>query len=184
MNVEYVFLDMDGVIVDFVPTTLERLGFRPDDYDPKGQWDMEKVLGITVEEFWEAIDDIEFWSTLPKTEFFEPMMQLLRPYIEQKKVVLLSSPSRQSSPAAGKILWIEDNIPGMPYIFTSKKSLLATPNRVLIDDSDKNIDYWRKAGGIGIRLPRPWNKDYTIKRVWPTFMSRWNRCVADRFCEF
>ena len=46
------------------------------------------------------------------------------------------------------------------YALTPQKHLLAGPNRILIDDNDRNIEAFRAAGGIGILFPQPWNANH------------------------
>lgn len=55
---------------------------------------------------------------------------------------------------AEKIRWVHDNLDGFNNIYTTTsgadKHKYAAPNHILIDDRDKAILPWRKAGGIGI----------------------------------
>ena len=56
--------------------------------------------------------------------------------------------------AAEKIRWVMDNLNGYDQILHTisgaDKHKYAAPNHILIDDRDKAILPWRKAGGIGI----------------------------------
>ena len=79
--------------------------------------------------------------------------QQLWDYIKQYSPTLLTAPSREKSSEIGKQEWIDKNIPGTPVEFRQahKKQELATPNAILIDDREDNIERWIEAGGIGIR---------------------------------
>lgn len=150
------FLDMDGVIVDFLGAAIKTHNLPCSVNDIKN-WDgMYEYWDGTAEEFWEPLDTA-WWSNLPFTEEGREIIDLLAPF----KPVILSSPVRDC--AGGKQRWIEKNLPEYHdhgrYIFTSKKTLLSRPGRILIDDAEHFIDPWIKAGGIGILVPRSWNRN-------------------------
>jgi predicted kinase len=136
-----VYCDMDGVIVDF-EHGYDRLTGR-------------KAPGVNStynkDDFWGAITKAgkDFWADL---EWMEDGQQLWN-YIKQYNPTLLTAPSREESSKIGKQEWIDKNIPGTPVEFrlAHKKQELATPNAILIDDREDNIERWIEAGGIGIR---------------------------------
>ena len=43
------------------------------------------------------------------------------------------------------------------FLIGPSKHLCANPETLLIDDSDKNVDSFRKCGGQAVLVPRPWN---------------------------
>lgn len=45
------------------------------------------------------------------------------------------------------------------YQIGPKKELNAKSGAILIDDSDKNVENYRAAGGCAILFPQPWNKN-------------------------
>lgn len=150
------FLDMDGVIVDFLGAVIKAHNLNCSVNDIRN-WDgMYKYWNGTTKEFWEPLDEA-FWSNLPFTEEGREIIDLLAPF----KPVILSSPVRNC--AGGKQKWIEKNLPEYMdhgrYIFTPKKTLLSGPGRVLIDDAEHFIDPWVMAGGMGILVPRSWNRN-------------------------
>lgn len=49
-------------------------------------------------------------------------------------------------------------------ILTNRKEVFSGPGRALIDDRDENVEGWEKAGGIGVLVPRPWNKTKASRR--------------------
>jgi predicted kinase len=135
------YCDMDGVIVDFEHgynrlTGRDAPGFSSP-YDKN--------------EFWDAITKAgaEFWADL---EWMSDGQQLWD-YIKQYNPKLLTAPSMDPSSKEGKLQWIEKHIPGTKAIFKQAKykQELASPNAILIDDREDNIERWIEAGGIGIR---------------------------------
>lgn len=181
--VNHIFIDMDGVVADFVSAAMAVHGhtYVPEDW-PAGFWNLEEVMKMTTEKFWKRID-----------EQFEHFWRLLAPYPWAENLIqevahsgvpwsFLSSPSSAAASSAGKVQWLQ-NWRGRhfrDYILTpaSNKRLLAGPGRVLIDDSDRNCDQWASAGGSAILIPQPWNslhgKSAGCDRV---------AYVAERLCE-
>jgi len=43
------------------------------------------------------------------------------------------------------------------YLIGPAKHFAATPDSLLVDDSEKNIDMWVAWGGVGLLFPCPWN---------------------------
>jgi hypothetical protein len=139
-NQQYqLFVDMDGVIVDF-EDGYERLTGK----DIKGN----HVKGDG--DFWQPITDagVKFWAGLK----WMPDGKELWSYIKSYNPEILSAPSREESSKIGKHVWIKNNIPGVKLILKSapRKQELAEPNAILIDDRKDNIEQWVNAGGIGI----------------------------------
>lgn len=136
-----VYCDMDGVIVDF-------------------EHGYDRLTGRKAPGFSSPYDKTEFWAAITKAgakfwadlEWMEDGQQLWN-YIKQYSPTLLTAPSREKSSEIGKQEWIDKNIPGTPVEFRQahKKQELATPNAILIDDREDNIERWIEAGGIGIR---------------------------------
>tara|TARA_Y100000310_G_C20563128_1_gene754078 strand:+ start:306 stop:881 length:576 start_codon:yes stop_codon:yes gene_type:complete len=162
-----IFLDIDGVIVDFVGGALKAHRRKLDYSQHKGEYDMCKLLDMTPEEFWSKLDDPLFWIELEIYDGFYKFWEEI--YELDQEIYLLSSPSRAVSSYAGKYVWYQQNIykgcksSGVKppkLILTSQKHLLAAPDRILIDDNDRNVEAWRKAGGIGLQFPQYWNSSH------------------------
>lgn len=145
-----IFVDMDGVLTDFIGDVRE---FYPDMDD----WAPDDVLWpavISIPYFWEDMS----WMPGGK-ELWEYVKKVGDPYV-------CSAPTRLDvrSPS-GKLIWIHKNLGfDTHYVFTrsSRKRLLAAPGRVLIDDLKDNVEGWIKAGGIGIHHK---NADDTINQL-------------------
>jgi len=155
---QQIFLDMDGVIVDFDQ------GIR-DKYNAQWWYPTEwaipyREFGTNFEDFWRGLNNFTFWATLPWTRDGKRILALLEPY----KPTILSACMLPFG-TAGKTLWLETNYPAVVKDKRvllanghSAKAAVAGPGKILIDDKNENIDEWEAAGGIGILYPRPWNR--------------------------
>jgi len=147
-----VFIDMDGVIVDFVGGLEEWYNIDLSHHD-QFNFDYEKI-GMTADEFWGGLTD-KFWVDLPFTPWAYELLQ----YLKQYKPILLSSPARYN--AGGKQKWIARNLPeyfhSHRYILGHRKWAAAGPGKILIDDHDKNCLEWAEHGGWPVLFPRRWN---------------------------
>ncbi len=160
-----IFLDMDGVIADFMQAALkEHFGDRWQQHLrdwPKGKYESYGHMGLTVNQFWEKINAIgpDFWADLPTFSWTEDLIDMCR---EFGMICLLSSPSQHPDCVSGKLRWIK-RVLGKgfkDYVFVPKrhKRLLAGPDRYLIEDSEQNANEFVEAGGGGaIVIPQPWN---------------------------
>ncbi|MDA1014390.1 MAG: hypothetical protein O3A00_08055 [Planctomycetota bacterium] len=164
--IEHIFLDMDGVIVDFVTSALQVHAAESAIEDwPPGVWNIHEVLGITRNAFWSKLDDVgaTLWRNLDPYPWFEELVSLLR---EFATVTILSSPSRNPESASGKLHWLDQHLGrGQPYrefLLSQRKYLLAAPGRVLVDDSDAHAREFCEHGGQAIVFPQLWNANHPI----------------------
>ena len=134
-----IYCDMDGVLVDFESGYEKLTGI-----DLKGEY------RPGVEDFWKPIEQagVGYWAGLE----WMPDGKQLWSYLKPLNPVLLSAPSKSQSSRIGKHVWVKHKIPGTKLIlrYASQKQELATPESILIDDRQVNIDQWEAAGGIGI----------------------------------
>lgn len=151
-----VFLDLDGVLVDFRRGVCEV--FKQ---EPSNDW--------TFWKHWEEVNtedvndrcDACFWSSLHWTPDGIDIEQVIKEKFDPDDIYLLTTPMRNPGSGIGKLWWIEDHMP-WAYDHTilsyAPKSLLAGPDTLLVDDKDENIAEFVAAGGRGILVPRPWNE--------------------------
>lgn len=151
------FLDMDGVLVDFVNPALQALGRTEKDTDI-AHWDMAQQLSISNNEFWKAQDQLpNFWLDLKP---YEGAKDFYRQLTAMTDVYICTSPSLHDNCASHKLRWLDEHLgrdARMSAIVTAHKSLNACLGRILIDDSVKHIETWEKEGGWTFLFPRPWN---------------------------
>lgn len=163
-----IFLDLDGVITDFVSSSMafHDAWIPGEAYYPAGfGWDVvgatnhvrgaKGIEQITAELFWDSLD-YDFWRELKPYSEAERFIEKLQGIGD---LYFATSPTLSSDCVAGKFDWVKDNYPNMlrrTYI-GAKKDVFAGPNTFLIDDRDKNVSEFNEAGGRGILVPRPWN---------------------------
>lgn len=154
-----VFLDLDGVLADFVSSALEALG-KSIDLNQQLEYSIENWFGITQKEFWLTIDSYgeDFWRNLDVYPWARELVNMM----PKHDTYILSSPSRNPVSSSGKVAWVQANFPKLKgkIILTSHKHLLSSPNRILIDDSEHKINPFIKSGGEGILFPQPWNYNF------------------------
>ena len=129
---------MDGVLVDFNKGYLKLTGI-----DIGGQF-------LNDAKFWAPINKggQAFWENLP----WMPDGKKLWNYIKKNTPIILSAPSNKDDSRIGKYKWVERELPGTHLILRSPehKKEFASPESILIDDRESNIQDWISAGGIGI----------------------------------
>ena len=159
-----IFCDMDGVLADFVGGVCAAHGKESPygDSSSYGVFDMEKLWGMTVKEFWTPTRGMRFWASLEKTHEADWLVDYCAKWVGVSNIAILTDPSNDPGCILGKKAWIKKYYPQLVsnMIFTSAKDFLAAPNHLLIDDRDRNIEEFRAAGGMTIRVPRFWNSDW------------------------
>ncbi|MEZ0261659.1 MAG: hypothetical protein ACAH80_11665 [Alphaproteobacteria bacterium] len=142
------FSDLDGVLTNFDQHAKDK-----NKYDDKGALK------------WDALD-YEWWSTMPAYDGAKKFYDGLR---ERGRTRMLTAPILNAGCFRGKAEWVKEfrrspfGLLDLVICRADDKELLARPNHILVDDRQKNIDGWVKAGGIGILH----TGDYadTMKRV-------------------
>jgi hypothetical protein len=149
---------MDGVIAEYAKTACEAHGidYVYDDSKNAGKYWMDRIAGITGDA-WQAPLDYKFWRNLPKTDEADEFVETCLELFEDVQILTTASPNPDSLKA--KMEWINEHYPifNKKVIMCRCKSYLAGPKRLLVDDFPTNIRKFRKCGGHGILVPRPWN---------------------------
>jgi FMN phosphatase YigB (HAD superfamily) len=156
-----VFLDLDGVLCDFVGGALLAHGVPWHFIPAPGQWDLASQLGLTPNQFWDPLQGFDFWANLAPTDDCAGILTAVESRFGTDPVYLLTSPAHSSGCYAGKFAWVKRHLPAylsrLLLVPAVSKPVLAGPGSLLIDDSDANVAAFRQAGGWGILLPRSWN---------------------------
>ena len=144
VKITKIYLDMDGVIADFNKRYKARYMMEPREAETHKEFDKF---------FTQFIADGEF-STLDlmpgATELIDYLKGLSIP------TEILSSTASEKRDAAirpQKLDWLKKhNIEFTPILVPGKrfKKDYSNANSLLIDDTQVNIDQWRREGGIGI----------------------------------
>ena len=174
VKIKHVFLDMDGVIVEFMDAALAQLGFDLD-RNKVTYWDyLYQKTGVSKRAFWENFPR-EFWINLKFTREASDLLTVLERY----EPILFTVPT--ISNAGWKQEWIRKNLPRFfaegRYMIGPRKEWAAHSRSVLIDDGEHNIGTWREAGGFGILFPRPWN---SLRKMEP-FAVAWVKDQLEYF---
>ena len=143
---------MDGVLVDF-DKSLKKIGypgpFHKKDENPEDKKRRWKFIADNAENFWGNADWLKDGKTL--WNFIKPYNPTLLTSVGNSLSSKLGRGGKK-----GKERWVkrELGIKQLDRIIvvssSGGKDKYANKNAILIDDSDKNIDAWKKAGGIGI----------------------------------
>jgi len=149
-----IFLDIDGVLADFEKHLHEK-GKANEKGQPK----------------WDELDH-EWWTgipVIPGAKKFHSELKQMGP------VKFLSAPVPIVDSFSGKAEWLSHTFFKMPQgrfalldliLCAGKdKKYLAGPNRILVDDRQKNIDEWVEAGGIGVHHKGDFNETLTAVKV-------------------
>ena len=165
------FLDLDGVLIDFLAAALQFHGvsYSYDEYPyelgnykncppPHGN--------LTRGEFWDAFD-ANFWAHLPWMHDGYQILAAVEGHFGKENVCILTSPTRNSECVAGKVEWIRRELPDYrkKFLVGPTKAFCASSDSVLIDDVDRNVEAFKTAGGDTILVPRPWNSMHQEKTL-------------------
>jgi 5'(3')-deoxyribonucleotidase len=162
-----ILLDMDGLLTNWLEGVLKAHG-RPDPFDnPEniGKFDVDKMWGMTPDEFWLPLNNPSFWENLAPSNEASLIVSAAYMAVGATNVAICSSPSRGEGCIDGKLRWIKKYFPsflqnGRRVIFAPCKEFCASPYRLLIDDYDKNVDLFAEEGGCAYLYPRPWNANH------------------------
>lgn len=176
MSTKKILIDMDGVITDLVTPAMRFMGvsdYKESIYPPGYSFDVvgacnklreERGLEpVSDKEFWDSFT-YDFWASLPSYTHSPALICAAKHLVGEENVFLATSPTLDPQCAAGKLAWVKQHAPSFirRIMIGPRKELMANPYHALVDDSDKNVDAFRNAGGSAFLVPRPWN---TLKDV-------------------
>lgn len=172
-----IYCDLDGVLVNFADTVLERMHRYTENLDlisePKTKKAAIKAIQKTgrkqftykdidyppngnkyvVDFMYRCIkNDSSFWQELPWLDTGKNLWKYLIS-LNVNNLFILTSPTDEAS-KVGKANWVEKNLhlPNSKIFFSSNKEEYATNSKglpnILIDDTNKNIINFKNAGGI------------------------------------
>lgn len=158
-----IYLDLDGVIVNFAKGIADHFGIP---YAPEKSTTWGSVYEITGTEnnhnyFWDSLKNAEFWENLEKYSYADELIEELKSmdFLPDVDICLLTSPA--AGCAGYRQNWIQKNLPEFfksgRYLIGPGKECCARRGAILIDDYPVNIKNFSKAGGMGIIFPQPWN---------------------------
>lgn len=182
-----IFLDADGVLVDFHAAACKRFGCKP---MPHGETELIKWIGMDPKAFWASVDCVDFWSELELLPDGMEIFNLARELVGDDNVSILTSPSMGRNVPTGKMIGLRRLFPSLAkrIFIGNDKEMLAHAGVILWDDWEKNITAWIKAGGKAVQVPRPWNNGCGVAesaseylRYWTSRILRGDRTLLDEF---
>tara|TARA_Y100000022_G_scaffold196927_1_gene204638 strand:- start:1918 stop:2676 length:759 start_codon:yes stop_codon:yes gene_type:complete len=147
-NTPDVYVDMDGVLVDFFNEWAKLIGVKSYRDIPK------KEIGKALKKI---VNTPNFWEDLPTLAGYKDLLNTIKAV--KGKYKILSSPlANDPNVDPGKREWVRKHLNFFKpeqVIIDHNKSKYAkkedgSPN-LLIDDFGKNVNAWQSAGGIAIK---------------------------------
>ena len=164
------FVDMDGVLVNFADSAIRALGGDPAAVWAKcgpgpDAWDFMRAMDMSASDFYHQLEakGAAFWENLPEypkaLDFFAWCQSLATTYI-------LTAPTLDPECATGKMRWLQARFGKSfsHFIVTRHKHKLAHGGDLLIDDNQENCAKFALAGGRSVLVPRYWNSLHARER--------------------
>jgi hypothetical protein len=146
-----IYLDLDGVFADFDGGFHKITGKYPHEVHKGKLWGTINARG-------------DFFYKLELMEDAEHLWEYFKQYGDDKVKFLTGLPMLKNGKEQKQMWTLEKFGPQWETIVLPKKEkqLHAGPNKVLIDDTEANVEQWVAKGGIGILHTNVWK---TIKEV-------------------
>ena len=160
-----IYLDMDGVCVDFIGAAMRVQGYDADELlrrwreEHPGSLFPETLMGLSAAEFFthEHLSQSDFWAGLVPYPWFEHLYEELSRF---GQVLFLTAPTGQPGCVSGKHEWLINQFGNefKDFIFTRHKNRLAHDQACLVDDMPFHIESFAKRKGHGLLFPQIWNQ--------------------------
>ena len=154
-----IFIDMDGVLVNFIDAAFKAHGAATPDLRGLKAHSIQKFLDLNLPEFW-APFNTDFWANLEPYPWVDELLDALSNAIGFSNLCLLSNPGNEFG-AKGKTIWIREQLPDFYYagqfLLGPSKHFCASPTALLIDDHKTNVNKFTAALGGAVLFPQPWN---------------------------
>ena len=142
-----IYVDMDGVLVNFLKGIEGKLGHK----HSENEYNNDKAYR---NRFWKAVlKDEDFWFHLSPMEDMKQLWNYVKKH--DPEILTAVGSSKSDHARAQKKKWINKHIgSGIKVNSTihgsEKGPQFGGKDKILIDDQPKSIKPWRAAGGIGI----------------------------------
>lgn len=156
------FLDMDGVLVDFAKGAAKVMGIPEKDFPPANRpkdREFDKKLWGAIRAY--EKEGNQFWVNLDPMPDFEKLWDFCK--IHDPEILTATGDLKSAGPE--KREWCASHLGDIKVNIvehSEEKGQFAVDNGVLVDDRQRSIDAWVAAGGIGILHK---NADDTIKQL-------------------
>lgn len=172
MRIHKIFLDLDDTLNSFTMFVLHRMGV------PVGVFDYHKypvecgysvvcaynrLTGQEVTEawFWGQVNE-DVWASAPRSPEYWNLLSAAITLVGSANVGILTRAINCPQCWSGKFRWFDMHLPDMVrknIHVTQNKTQFAEPGVLLVDDSERQCNEFRKAGGCSILVSRPWNQN-------------------------
>jgi len=161
--IDTVFLDMDGVLVDFVGGIC-RAHKRENPYrttTARGYYQIETLLELPWDKFARPMKRPKFWEDLEWTSDGRRILESVERVVGEENVFLLTRATKTAA-LSGKARWVQRHMPSYAdrFITARHKNRLASPTTVLVDDCNENCDEFEARAGKAVLVPRAWNRGW------------------------
>jgi hypothetical protein len=143
LMIKKIYLDMDGVLADFVKG-VESEDFLNSSMKTDDDYYNKKIF----------FSDKRLFRFLPPTKGMKDLVAFIKSTKIPWEILTCVGEGNRQLIIYYKKKWVEDYVD--PYVVVNTtlrgtdKSIFARKNSLLIDDKEKNIKAWCKAGGVGI----------------------------------
>lgn len=173
------FIDLDEVTVNLSEAVRERVNKDFNKNYPKGfnqnYWwaDYYDTNGINKRYFENLLNEKEFFLNLEPVEGSIKTLNKLNE--EGFDIHILTLPQYSNGNCfISKVKCVQKYLPFINietnFHTSGNKGLFASKNRLLLDDSVKNLNKWDENNGIAVAFNHGWNKDFKGHRV-----HNWNQ---------
>ena len=144
-KVKTIFIDMDGVLVDFIKGVSEMIG-KPLTADDKGHTEYDERK--------QELTDKRLFRNLPPMVDYHELIGYVKHTGLPWEILTAAGKINRQTVVYDKNEWIKQYVD--PFVVTTctysgtQKGAFAEKGSVLIDDRQVNIDAWEANGGIGI----------------------------------
>jgi 5'(3')-deoxyribonucleotidase len=162
-----IYSDMDGYLANFIQQFIDWFKL-PVLHSDMTSYDkcfdlLYKHTGLTINQGWEILDDINFWFGIKPYPWFKDVVEVMNEFDHRWTIMTCMPPFRVLG-IRGKQKWIEEYLPEvykkrrMAFV-CGRKHLHAHPGNILIDDSPQEVNTFKgdKFNGNAILIPQPWN---------------------------
>lgn len=148
-----IYLDVDGVVADWVKGIHEATDIEPNLWDTVGHGLLPTSNQTLVDK---AMSARAFWVGLSRYPWAKELYEVCRKHGE---VVFCTQPFDSPEALAGKYEWLHNHfgVTMENIILMRNKWRLANPRALLIDDNIENCNRFQWAGGHSIVFPQAWN---------------------------
>ena len=158
-KISCIYLDMDGVIADFVKRYKEMYRMEPKEAEKKKEFN----------KFFDEFIKTNQFATLDLMPGAMAGIEFLRKAPVPTQILSsTANKERYDDISKQKMIWLQSHGITFNPIFVPGKDLkykYAAADKIIIDDTESVINDWKKAGGIGI-LHKDWSTTLAILRLY------------------